>query len=90
MALCSTIFPSLPIAVSSVSLNGESDLLVDLNDVRIVLEAKITDSQGKILDTLWDQVPKYLLSVLDLIKFDVHKVLNVDDLYCQHHLRLLL
>ena len=80
MALCSTIFPSLPIAVSSVSLNGESDLLVDLNDVRIVLEAKITDSQGKILDALWDQVPKYLLSVLDLIKFDVHNFLNVDDL----------
>lgn len=55
-----------------------------------MLEAKITDSQGKILDALWDQVPKYLLSVLDLIKFDVHKVLNVDDLYCQHHLRLFL
>jgi hypothetical protein len=47
-------------AVSSVSLNGESDLLIDLNDTRIVLEAKITNSFVKILDTLWDQVAKYL------------------------------
>lgn len=31
-----------------------------MNDTRIVLEAKITNSFVKILDTLWDQVPKYL------------------------------